>query len=141
MNDLNHALSLLQEGPYTCILCTGELVLTCQKRGIVPLLEFWEDGKLKGACVADKIIGKAAALLLLLGGAKAVYGEVMSETACKLLKDAGLQVRYGTLVPYIINRRGDGMCPMEQAVQQIDEPEKAPAALRAALQKLKVPNQ
>lgn len=92
---------------------------------------------LKDACVADKIIGKAAALLLILGGAKAVYGEVMSENAHRLLTEAGLEVQYGSLVPYIVNRKEDGMCPMEQAVAGLSDPKEAPAALYAALGRLK----
>ena len=137
MNGLDRALSLLREGSYTCILCRGELLLTSQKRGILPLLELWEETKLKDASVADRIIGKAAALLLILGGAKAAYGEVMSENAYRLLTEAGLEVQYGSLVPYIVNRKEDGMCPMEQAVAGLSDPKEAPAALYAALKRLK----
>lgn len=136
MKDLDRAVCLLQEGDHTCILCRDELLLTSQKRGIAPLLELLEAGELKDACVADKVIGKAAALLLLLGGAKGVYGKVMSESACRLLTEAGLQVRWDSLTDYVINRRGDGMCPMEQAVQHISDPAQAPALLKAALERL-----
>ncbi len=41
---------------------------------------------------ADHLIGRAAALLLLAAGVKAVYGEVMSEEAHRLLSDAGVRV-------------------------------------------------
>ncbi len=136
MSDLARAVALLT-GEHTCILCAGELLLTSQKRGIVPLLELYEEGRLKNAALADKIIGKAAALLLILGRAKAVHGQVMSESAYALLTRAGMTVTYGELVPYIINRRGDGMCPMEEAVAALSSPEDAPAALRAALARLK----
>lgn len=55
---------------------------------------------------ADHLIGRAAALLLLAAGVKAVYGEVMSEEAHRLLSDAGVRTEYGTLVPKILNRAG-----------------------------------
>ena len=137
MSALEKAISLLQEGAHTCILCREDLLLTSEKRGIVPLLEHWEAGRLKDACVADKIIGKAAAMLLILGGAKGVYGEVMSEKARDLLLEAGIETAFGVLAPYIINRKGDGLCPMEQAVLEINDPDKVPAALKSTLQRLK----
>ena len=137
MKALETAISRLREGVHTCILCKEDLLLTSEKRGIVPLLEHWEAGRLKDACVADKIIGKAAAMLLILGGAKGVYGEVMSEKARELLLAAGVETRWATLAPYIINRKGDGLCPMEQAVLDISDPAQVPDALKAALQRLK----
>lgn len=137
MSTLEAAITLLREGAHTCILCRNELTLTSEKRGISPLLEHWESGRLKDAVVADKIIGKAAAMLLILGGARGVYGEVMSETAHGLLLAAGIETAFGTLAPYIINRRGDGLCPMEQAVLEISDPAQVPAALQATLQRLK----
>ncbi len=139
MSPLDTAISHLQ-GDYTCILCAEGRLLTSQKRGIAPLLGFYEEGRLKNAAVADKIIGKAAALLLISGGAGAVYGQVMSENALALLTRAGLEVRYGTLAPYIINRKGDGMCPMEQTVAHMQDPAEAPAALKATLCRLEKQN-
>lgn len=137
MKALETAISRLREGVHTCILCKEDLLLTSEKRGIVPLLEHWEADRLKDACVADKIIGKAAAMLLILGGAKGVYGEVMSEKAKELLLAAGVETRWATLAPCIINRKGDGLCPMEQAVLDISDPAQVPDALKAALQRLK----
>ena len=136
MSTLESAAALLRESVHTCILCKPGLLLTSEKRGIVPLLEHWEAGRLQGAFVADKIIGKAAAMLLILGGAKGVYGEVMSEKARELLLAARVETAFGSLAPYIINRKGDGLCPMEQAVLELDDPKDVPAALKATLQRL-----
>ncbi len=138
MSYLSRAISLLQHGGYTCILCDRDRTMTDKKTGIAPLLErISEREPLQGMCVADRIIGKAAALLLLHAGVSAVYGEVMSEQAFRLLTQAGLTVRYGTLVPFIQNRAGTDRCPMERAVEAVDDPAQAPAALRAALAALK----
>ena len=70
----------------------------------------------KDAQVADKVIGRAAALLLVLSGASAVYGAVMSRTAMEILDRYGVPYEYGSAVPYITNRTGDGLCPLEQCV-------------------------
>lgn len=136
MSTLESAAALLRESVHTCILCKPDLLLTSEKRGIVPLLEHLEAGRLRDAFVADKIIGKAAAMLLILGGAKGVYGEVMSEKAKELLLAAGIETAFGSLTPHIINRKGDGLCPMEQAVLDLSDPKEVPAAIKAALQRL-----
>lgn len=138
MNPLERAKGLLHSSDYTCILCDCDRVLTSKKKGIAPLLERCEDSsELAGMEVADRIVGKAAAMLLTLFRVKAVYGEVMSEAALKLLTAHGIEAQYGTLVPMITNRKGDGICPMEQTVAELEDPAAAPAALRATMERLK----
>ena len=85
---------------------------------------------------ADRLIGRAAALLLLAAGVKAVYGEVMSEEAHRLLSDAGVRTEYGTLVPKILNRAGTAPCPMEKAAAAVTDPAEALPVLRKAMQEL-----
>ena len=63
-------------------------------------------------------------------------GEVMSEEAHRLLSDAGLCVKYGTLVPEILNRAGTAPCPMEQAAAAVTDPAEALPVLRKAMQEL-----
>lgn len=136
MNALRRGIKLLHSGAYTCILCDRDRVLTNQKRGVAPLLEWLDAGEnMRGAAVADRVIGRAAALLLLCGGVSAVYGEVMSAPARGLLRDAGVEAEFGVLVKAIRNRSNTGLCPMEQAVAGIADPALAPAALRAALER------
>lgn len=102
------------------------------KKGIAPVMELLAEqpGLLRGAAAADRVIGKAAAFLLLYGGVSAVYGGIMSEHAARVLEEAGLPFSYGRLVPFIINRKKDGMCPMENAVLEETEPERAYGILR-----------
>lgn len=138
MNAAGRAIALLRQGGYSCVFCDRDRVLTDRRRGIAPILERIEAGEsLCGMAVADKIIGKAAAMLLLCGGAQSVYGEVMSESAKALLEDAGVEVSCGTLVKAIRNRTDTDICPMEKAVAALETPAEAPAVLRAALNRLK----
>lgn len=138
MTLLPRAIELLHGGEYTCVLCGGDRVLTSTKRGIAPLLEWIEAGEdLRGFSCADRIIGRAAAMLLILGGVRAVHGDVTSAGAKELLEAHGVEVSFDTLTERIINRRGDGPCPMEQAVASLTDPAAAPQVLRAALDKLK----
>jgi len=135
MNDLQKAKGLLTEN--TCVLCKEDRLYTSQKTGIAPMLDWLAEGAdLSGYSVADKIVGKAAALLFILAAVKDVYGEVMSEGGLAVLQSHGIPCSYGTLAPYIINRKGDGICPMEQTVQDIDDPESAYEALWETRKKL-----
>ena len=79
--------------------------------------------------VADKIIGKASAMLLCLSGAKEVYAAVLSKSGKEIFDRYGVAYEYGELVDYIINRKGDGMCPMEMTVKDIDDLKEAYEAL------------
>lgn len=137
MSETERAIALLRRGGYSCVLCDRDRVLTDRRRGIAPILERVEAGEsLRGMAVADKIIGKAAAMLLICGGARSVYGEVMSEPAKALLEEAGVEATHGTLVKAIRNRTDTGICPMEKAVASLQDPAEAPAILRAALDRL-----
>ncbi len=77
---------------------------------------------LKGALIADKAVGKAAAACMVVGGVKRVYADVMSEPALTLLQQHGVEAEYGTLVDHIINRTGDGWCPMERLSRDENDP-------------------
>lgn len=137
MNIAERAIALLRQGGYSCVFCDRDRVLTDRRRGIAPILERIEAGEeLRGMAVADKIIGKAAAMLLLCGGVESVYGEVMSERAAALLREAGVTVSCGTLVKAIRNRTDTDICPMEKAVAALETPAEAPAVLRATLNRL-----
>ncbi len=130
MNDIENAIRLLKNYGYTCVLCKGESVHTSCVKGISPMLDFIREGlELEGFSVADKIVGKAAAMLFVLVGVKSVYGEVMSREGQKFLEKHDVDYSYGVLTEKIINRKGDGVCPMEQTVAEIDDIETAYTAL------------
>ena len=78
----------------------------------VCLLEKREE--MQGATVIDKIVGRAAALLMTLGKVKEVYTPLASETAKEVLDAAGIALHAEKLIPYIVNRDNTGMCPMEK---------------------------
>lgn len=81
-------------------------------RDIVSILKENEDA-LKGACVADKVIGKVAATLLAIAGVKEIYANTISEFAIPVLEENNIKYEYKNRVEYIINNDKTGMCPME----------------------------
>ena len=94
------------------------------QRGVKDLLTLVTEQPdlLKGALVADKAVGKAAAACMIVGGVQHVHADVMSEPALALLQAHGIRAEYTTLTHHIINRAGDGWCPMERLSRDIDDP-------------------
>lgn len=134
ISDLEQAKKILTNGSYSCVLYKNEVIYTSTKRGIAPLLDWLTDGvDLRGFSAADKIIGKAAALLFIQCGVKEVYAPVMSERAAALFLKHGIPASCDTLVEAIINRAGTGICPMEQATTKIDNPAESVNVLRKTL--------
>jgi len=116
MNDGEFAKELLKMGEYACVIVKDRrIVYTSKDRGIYPLYEAGEILALdfRGAFLADKVIGKAAAMIAVEGGIQGIYGEVMSQHAIDFIESRGLQPEYHHHAPYIKNRDLDGMCPVE----------------------------
>ena len=136
--DLEKAKEILVTGGYTCVLCRAEKIITSNRRGVAPLMELWEAQRdVTGFSAADKVVGKATALLYSLLGVQAVYGAVMSRSALAVLEAHGIAVTYGQLVDAIRNRTNTGFCPMETAPRDIHDPKDAPQAIQNALVQLK----
>lgn len=122
---------MLNDGKYTCVLCSGDKTYTSTERGIKPLIDLISSGDdFRGFSAADKIVGKAAAMLYIVLGVCEVYSPVMSEAAICILSKNGIACNYKVSVTQIINRKGTAICPMEETVQSIDDPQKALSALK-----------
>ncbi len=107
-----------------CMVLQNQVGFTHTDRGVSPIVEFWSRDYLKDAIVVDKVIGKASAIFMVKGGVAYAYGFVVSELACKVFEEAGIKYCAEKIVPNIINRTGDGMCPMESAVADIEDIDK-----------------
>lgn len=121
----NHLIDLLHEGNYSCVIEKNGEIRTFKRRGIIDIYELYQDDPsfLKGASIADKVLGKGAAALLVLGGIGQVYADVISTSASTLLSRMNIPISYGQEVPFIINRKGNGKCPLETACADIDRAE------------------
>ena len=125
------AVKILTEGNYTCVLLGGEQVYTATARGVRPLLDWLDSGiDVRGFTAADKVVGRATAFLYVLLGVKKVWAAVMSTPAKNALEENGITALCSKEVPGIINRRGDGPCPFEEAVLGITDPTLALEAIR-----------
>ena len=116
-----------------CVVIKDSAVFDKERgKGLKPLLAIWERNgeKLQGAIVVDKVIGRAAAAVLISAKVSYVHGELMSEDAVAFLSMHGIAAGYRKLVPLILNRDRSGRCPLELLVDEIDVPEKAVEKLK-----------
>ena len=111
---MERLMEILRSGNHSLVVAGSE-IRTFDGRGIADLYRIFtlEPDFLAGASVADKVVGKGAAALMVLGGVKEVYAGVASSAALTLLHNSGIAVRCDLEVPHIINRKGDGICPVE----------------------------
>lgn len=127
--DLARAL-LIANKDATLVAVRGDEIVVCRDRGVKPLLKMVAEGRsLKGFSVADKVVGKAPALLYAVLGPEAVFSPVMSWTGRAVLLAAGIFVSHDVLVPHISNRAKSGQCPMDESVTNIWEPYEAVGVL------------
>lgn len=127
--DLARAL-LIANKDATLVAVRGDEIVVCRDRGVKPLLKMVAEGRsLKGFSVADKVVGKAPALLYAVLGPEAVFSPVMSWTGRAVLLAAGIFVSHDVLVSHISNRAKSGQCPMDESVTNIWEPYEAVGVL------------
>lgn len=117
----------------SCVIYNGGETRLFWGRGVQDLYRLLktEPDFLRGAFIADKVIGKAAAALMALGGVDEVFARVISSPARELLERSGIKVDCLSEVPHIINRTRTGWCPLEircfrmhtaeECLQQIEE--------------------
>lgn len=99
----------------SCVVGSGDAVRTFRGRGVQDLwrLLHEEPELLRGAFVADKVVGKGAAALMIAGGVAELFADVISEQALDLLARSDVRVTYAAAVPHIVNRAHTGWCPVE----------------------------
>lgn len=126
---------LVAAGRSIAVARDGVICGTSDERGIAPAMAMLDAGKLKDAFVVDKIVGRAAAAIFAVGGVKKVYATVMSRGAMEFLKAKGIDAAADETVENIVNRAKTGTCPMESAVEKMQDAEKMVETLRKALKK------
>ena len=98
-----------------------------RRKGVVDLytLVASDPDFLRGGMLADRVIGRGAALLAVKGGVAEVFADTISQHALDVLDAAAVRYSYGRLVPYIINWAGDGMCLVEALTLHVSDPDVA----------------
>ena len=93
--------------------------------------------QLNGASVADRVAGKALALLCVYAGIREVYAEVLSRKAKAVFEENKIVVEWKQLVDNVLDLNKTGVCPFEKAAAGISDPKDSYGAFKALLEKMK----
>lgn len=133
-DDLDIAKQKLKQKNLALVIAKrGEVVFETSSHGIGGLLKAIEElGKeMNGSSVADRIVGKAAALLCVYAGVVAVFAVTASEKGIRALRDNNVLCRFGNKVPHILNYKRNDICPFEKLVINISNSKEAYEKLKA----------
>ncbi|MDI6893013.1 MAG: biotin--[acetyl-CoA-carboxylase] ligase [Bacillota bacterium] len=142
--DLELARDQVRGGLASVALAGGGVLLgRAGGNGLIPLVQLlarlgWEPARGGSAwpvapALADRVVGRAAAVLAAQAGVKAVWGRTMSAPARDLLMERGVYVEAEEVVAFVWGRRRGEMCPMEGLVALAGDPADGSAILWAAL--------
>lgn len=123
--------TILEKNDYTLVVDRKGEIYTSYLKGVAPVLNPMKEDIhfFKDAIVVDRVVGKAAAMLFIKGHIQKIHTHIISLYACQILEKYGIAYTYDECVDYIINRQGNGMCPMEETVLNIDDIDEAFIAL------------
>lgn len=129
------AIVLLHAERCSCVICKDGRMRTFRERGVKDLYRLLKEEPefLRGAFVADKVVGKAAASLMILGGISGLHADVASEPAMSLLKSCGVDAECTECVPHVINRSGTDWCPLEKRCFGLETPQECLASIEEFL--------
>ena len=115
---MEELINLLHTGGYSCVIANEGKIRTFTQRGVADLYDLLtrEPEFLKGALIADKVVGKGAAALMILGGIK---------------------VDFVQEVPFIWNRGHTGWCPVETMCSEEESAEAILQLIRGFLERIK----
>jgi len=134
MQDLEIARERLSEKRLTlCIVKEGEVVFETRSHGISGFLKAVEEfgDKLRGASVADRVVGKAIALLCIYASVSGVYALTLSRKAKELLEENAIHVEWDDLVENVLSADKATACPFEKLAAGIADPRDAYRRLKA----------
>ena len=136
MEDL---INLLHTGGYSCTIANKGEIRTFTQRGVADIYDLLtqEPEFLKGASIADKVVGKGAAALMILGGIKELYTDIISTKALELLQKSDIKVGFTEKVPFIWNRNHTGGCPVETMCSEVESAEEILPLIRDFLEKIR----
>lgn len=134
----NELIDLLRNGNHSLVIHRGTTSVY-DTRGIATLQQIIDkdSNELSGATVVDKVVGKAAAALMIVGGVSELHALLITQGALSLLATSDIRVSYDTLTDHIINRNHTGWCPMEMACRDCVTAEECITEIRNLISKQK----
>lgn len=86
--------------------------------------------KMVGSAVADRIVGRAAALLCAYGEVASVFAVTISEDGMQILRENAISYEYENRVSNILSYDRTDICPFEKLAADLRNPKEAYAKLK-----------
>ena len=122
---LEECRQIMERDRLRAVFADEEKVLyVSDRRGMEPMLELADLVEKNGwqpVYQADRIVGKAAAIVAAHCGIREIWGDVVSASAVEIAERNGIQVSCGELVPMILNRERTAEGPFEAALKDLTE--------------------
>ena len=132
--DLNIAKQRLSQKNLSLVIVKNSRVLfETESHGISGLLKAVKQlqDNMAGSSVADRIVGRAAALLLVYSGVVAVFAVTASDGGIEVLKNNHVFHKFERRVPRILDSKRVDVCPFEKLVAKFSDPKEAYEELKA----------
>jgi len=140
MRELEMAKKILREESLSLVIVKKDKVLFKSRSsgisGLLQAIENLNDGLHKSS-VADRVIGRAAALLLVYFHAKEAYCATVSSEGLRVLKESNIPLEHENIVSRILDKEGKDICPFERFSLTVSSPEEAYENLKAFADSLK----
>jgi hypothetical protein len=93
-----------------------KLVFTSSEKMLLPMLRYIKEScnSKAGIVIFDKIIGNAAALLMVIAGCHEAWSPLASRLALSTLDANAIKYHIDTVVPVIQKAGTEDICPMER---------------------------
>ena len=107
------------------LIKNDEIIFKSKLRGLKPLAYCAKKYKreMRGAIVFDKVVGRAAAILLAYAKVKEVWTPTISRSGKAYLAKNKVKIAYENLTDCIMNRQGNDACPTEKMSANMPEEE------------------
>lgn len=125
MKDLEKAKEILIEEDLALVVVKNkEVIFKSKDKGIKPIYTLATEMKTEayGASLADRVIGKGAALLCGYIGIKEVHTDLISEGGISTLEKYKIPYTMDKSCPYIKNRDKTDYCPIEKLSLTTEDP-------------------
>lgn len=122
MENLELAKHILEEEDLSIVLIKDQKIIYKSKdKGIRPIYDIFKNYKTQaeGAALADRVIGRGAAILAKDLKIKSIYTPLISEPALEVL--SGVGIFYDKKVDMILNRDKSGICPIEDLSRDVTD--------------------
>lgn len=124
MNDKRLAIDQLNNSEYKLVVVKDNEIKYRSKEesvgSIVDLLDS-NPGLLKNSIVADKIIGRAVAMVCDYGEVNFCYGSIISNGAVDVFEKANIPYKAKKEVKFIKNRDNTDLCPIEKLTLTVEQ--------------------